>query len=148
MDLEKITKKIDEFFKKMEVKIKIESIKSERETIVVKIKSEESLDLIGEKGKTLYAIQHLLKAILKKEFNEQFYLDLDINSFKEKRIQYLLEMAKKYADEVSLMKREIILEPLPPQERRIIHLELAKRPDVTTFSIGKGENRRIVIKPC
>ncbi len=149
MEKEKISQKTKEFFEKMGVNVEIEAIENVDDTLKVKIKtSTKEIDLVGEKGKTLYAIQHLLKAMWKKEMKENFYLDLDINSFKEKRFQYLIEMAQRYADEVSLVKKEIILEPLPPQERRLIHLELAKRTDVTTFSIGKGEHRRLVIKPC
>lgn len=144
---EKIKEKVKEFFEKLEEPIEIKEVKREDLTFFVKIESKSNLDLIGENGKTLYAIQHILKCILRREIPENFYIDLDINSFKEKRKKYLIEMARKYADEVSLLKREIILEPLSAQERRIIHLELAKRNDVATFSIGQGENRRIVIKP-
>lgn len=144
---EKIKEKVNEFFGKLEQNIEIKEVKKEDLTFFVKIESKGDPDLIGENGKTLYAIQHLLKCILRREISENFYIDLDINSFKEKRKKYLVEMAKRYADEVSLLKREIILEPLSSQERRIVHLELAKRDDVTTFSIGQGENRRVVIKP-
>jgi len=59
----------------------------------------------------------------------------------------LKELAKSVADEVALTKKERILEPMSAYERRIIHLELASRPDVTTESIGKEPKRRVVIKP-
>jgi len=56
-------------------------------------------------------------------------------------------LAKEIADEVALTKKEKILPPMPAYERRIIHLELAQRPDVTTQSIGQEPERRVVIKP-
>jgi spoIIIJ-associated protein len=92
-------------------------------------------------------IQHLLNAIFKKEIGEEFFLDLDIEGYKEKKVKYLKELARSVADEVALTKKERILEPMPAYERRIIHLELASRPDVTTESIGKEPKRRVVIKP-
>jgi spoIIIJ-associated protein len=111
------------------------------------LKSENPQILIGEKGQTLFEIQHLLKAILKREISENFYLDLDINDYKKKKIEYLKELAKSVADEVSLTKKEKILSPMPAYERRIIHLEIAGRKDVTSESIGKEPERRVVIRP-
>jgi spoIIIJ-associated protein len=84
---------------------------------------------------------------LKREIKADFYIDIDISGYKKKKIEYLKELARSIADEVSLTKKEIILDPMPSFERRIIHLELASRPDVTTESIGKEPKRRVVIKP-
>ena len=93
-------------------------------------------------------IQHLLKAILKRKVKENFYIDLDISGYKKKKIEYLKELAKTAADEVSLSKREKWLPSMSPYERRIIHLELSSRNDVTTESIGQEPERKVVVKPC
>jgi len=116
-------------------------------TIPIKIKTEEPRVLIGQNGQTLADIQHLLKAILSHQIPEHFYLDLDINDYKKKKIEYLKQTAKELADDVSLTKKEKMLDPMPSFERRIIHLELADRKDVKTESIGQGVERRIVIRP-
>jgi spoIIIJ-associated protein len=143
---EKIEKRIKEFFSKMGFEVETEISRIDK-TFKVNVKTKDYQELIGEKGKTLLEIQHLLNAIFKKEIGEEFFLDLDIEGYKEKKIKYLKELARSVADEVALTKKERILEPMPAYERRIIHLELASRPDVTTESIGKEPKRRVVIKP-
>jgi spoIIIJ-associated protein len=143
---EKIEKRIKEFFSKMGFEGEAEISRIDK-TFKVNVKTKDYQELIGERGKTLLEIQHLLNAIFKKEMGEEFFLDLDIEGYKEKKIKYLKELARSVADEVALTKKERILEPMPAYERRIIHLELASRPDVTTESIGKEPKRRVVIKP-
>lgn len=144
VDLEKIKEEAISFFEKLGVEVKLKKAKKEGEVVMLdfEVKDFESLG-----GETLFEIQHLLKVILKKKIKENFYLDLDINDYKKKKIKYLEEMAKSLADEVALTKKEKILDPMPAYERRIIHLILAERPDVTTESIGKEPHRRVVIKP-
>jgi spoIIIJ-associated protein len=146
-NLEKIQKIVKEFFQKMTVEGEIEILPPKDETLVINLKIEDPQILIGERGQTLFEIQHLLKAILKREISENFYVDLDINDYKKKKIEYLKEMARSVADEVSLTKKERVLSPMPAYERRIIHLEIAERKDVTTESIGQEPERRVVIRP-
>jgi spoIIIJ-associated protein len=146
-DLEKIKKITREFFEKTSFEVEIEFLPMEEETIPVKIQTEEPQILIGEGGQTLAEIQHLLKVILKREIQEPFYINLDINGYKEKKINYLKEMARSVADEVVLSKKEKMLAPMPAYERRIIHLELAGRSDVVSESMGQEPERRVVIRP-
>jgi len=72
---------------------------------------------------------------------------LDINDYKKKKNEYLRELARSVADEVSLSKKEKILGPMPPYERRVIHMELAGRSDVVSESIGEGPERRVGVRP-
>jgi len=146
-DLEKIKKINEEFFGKTTFKVEIEVLPEKDQTVPINLKTEEPQILIGEGGQTLTEIQHLLKTILKREIGEDFYIDLDINEYKKKKKEYLKELAKSVADEVALTKKEKILPPMPAYERRIIHLELAERNDVTSESIGKEPERRVVIRP-
>ena len=146
-NLEKAQKIVKEFFQKMAVEGEIEILPPKDETLIINLKIEDPQILIGEKGQTLFETQHLLKAILKREISENFYVDLDINDYKKKKIEYLKEMARSIADEVSLTKKERVLSPMPAYERRIIHLEIAERKDVTTESIGQEPERRVVIRP-
>ena len=146
-NLQNITQIINEFFEKTGFDIETEVLQLEDKTIPIKIKTEEPKVLIGQNGQTLADIQHLLKAILSHQIPEQFYVDLDINDYKKKKIEYLKQTAKEWADEVALNKKEKIMMPMPAYERRIIHLELADRKDIITESTGEGTERKIVIRP-
>lgn len=144
--LEKIKKITREFFEKTSFEVEIEFLPVKEETLSVRIQTEEPQILIGEGGQTLAEIQHLLKVVLRKEIQDSFYIDLDINGYKEKKIDYLKELARNSADEVALSKKEKMLAPMPAYERRIIHLELAERSDVVSESIGKEPERSVVIR--
>lgn len=147
-DLEKIKKITQEFFKKMsfETEIEVKSLPDE-ETISIALKMEEPQVLIGENGRTLAEIQHLLKIILRRAIEEQFYINVDINDYKERKTEYLKEMARSVAEEVALSKKERVLAPMTGFERRIIHLELADKENIVSESIGQEPERRIVVKP-
>jgi len=146
-DLEKIKEIVKEFFEKTTFEVEIEFLPQKNQTIPINLKTKEPQILIGEGGQTLVEIQHLLKAILKRKTKENLYIDLDISDYKKKKIEYLKELARSTADEVALTKKEKILSSMPAYERRIIHLELAERKDVTTESIGQEPERRVVIRP-
>lgn len=148
INLEKIKKVSQDFFTKTGLTIEIEVAAPENNTVPINLKMEEPQILIGERGQTLAEIQHLLKTILKKQItaDEPFYINLDINDYKKKKIEYLKEIARNTADEVALTKKEKHLLPMPSYERRIIHLELASRSDVITESIGQEPERKVVIR--
>ena len=146
-DLEKIRKEVDDFFRKMTIDIEFESIQQKDETLLIDIRVGEPQVLIGEKGQTLFDIQHLLSAILKRQIAEKFFLDFDINDYKKKKIDYLKELARSMADEVVLAKKEKILPAMTAYERRVIHMELANRGNVMTESVGEEPERRLIIKP-
>ena len=145
-NLEEIKKITKDFFEKTTFEVEIEFLPPQELTLPVNLKTDEPQILIGEGGQTLIEIQHLLKTILKKKIQEPFFIDLDINGYKKKKIEYLKELAKSVADEVALTKKEKSLAPMPAYERRIIHLELAGRQDVTTESIGQEPERRVIIR--
>lgn len=148
-NLETIKKLVEEFFEKMGFEVDLETSFSE-ETFSINLRPKklpEAAILIGEKGETLFELQHLLKAILKKKTKGNFYLDLDINDYKKRKIEYLKELARSLAQEVVLTKQEKELPPMPAAERRIIHLELAEKLDVTTQSIGQEPHRKVIIRP-
>ncbi len=146
-DIEEIKKTIKEFFEKIAFETEVVFLSFTDSNFIVNLKTEEPQLLIGEGGQTLSEIQHLLKAILKRKIEAFFYLDLDINDYKKKKIQYLKELANSIAEEVALTQKEKILSPMSAYQRRIIHLELSKRKDIATESIGKEPERRIIIRP-
>lgn len=146
-DLKRIKIEIKNFFEKMTMNVELESLSQKEETLLLNLKAEEPQILIGENGQTLLDIQRLLRIILRRRIPETFFIDLDINNYKEKKIKYLKETARSVADEVALTRKENILPSMPAYERRIIHLEIADRQDVTTESVGQEPERRVMIKP-
>jgi len=150
-EINKIKEAAEEFFKKMTIDISgmgASFDSAENNDIVnLEIKMNEPQILIGQQGQTLFEIQRLLRMVLNKKLQKAFYLNLDINDYKKKKIEYLKDLAKELADQVSLTKQEKVLLPMSSYERRIIHAELSQRTDVITESQGDGAGRHIVIKP-
>lgn len=146
-NLKTIKKTTEEFFQKTTFGVEVEVLPEKEGNIPINLETEEPQILIGEGGQTLAEIQHLLRAILKRKISEPFYISLDINNYKQKKYEYLKELARSMADEVALVKKEKELQPMPAHERRIIHLELSNRSDIITESLGQESERRVVIRP-
>jgi spoIIIJ-associated protein len=144
---QKAKKEIQEFFKKTTIEVKIEVEELQDSSMPVSIQMEEPQILIGENGRTLFEIQSLLNKFLKRRLKEEFYIDLDINDYKKKKLDYLKDIAKSYADDVAFSKKEKELKPMSAYERRIIHIELKGRNDIKTESIGVEPDRKIIIRP-
>lgn len=145
----KIKNETKEFFQKMGFEIEIEGWEEREEGFFFNLKvkdNKEAQILIGENGQILNLIQQLLIRIIKRKISLETRIVFDINDYRKKKIAHLKVMAKRLADEVVLEKKEKVLPPMPAFERRVIHLELANRNDVTTQSIGEEPNRRVVIK--
>lgn len=137
---------VKEFFQMLGEDVLGYSFNKDEDTIYVDIRVEEPRSLIGKSGEILRSIQRILRMVVTKKLDENLYLQLDVNGYKEKKGQYLKEIANEIADKVSLSRKERALTPMSAYERRIIHMELAKRMDVETQSTGDGKRRRIVIK--
>ncbi|MBZ9572738.1 hypothetical protein KJA17_00895 [Patescibacteria group bacterium] len=147
-NLEKIKKVVKEFFEKMTFEVELEVGEIKENTLPLSLETKEPQILIGEQGRTLVEIQKVLGRIIRKKIGEQVFVDLDINQYKKKKIEYLKELAQSMADQVALQKKERTLSAMSAYERRIIHLALAEREDVQTESIGEEPERRVVIKPA
>ncbi|MCX7852007.1 MAG: protein jag [Caldilineales bacterium] len=103
--------------------------------------------LIGRRGETLDAIQHLVRLVVNKHTHSWPIVEVDVEHYKRRREHSLRRLAEAMAARAVSEKRTIVLEAMPPRERRIIHLALNNRADVYTESIGEGENRRVTIVP-
>jgi spoIIIJ-associated protein len=138
---------VEELIKKLDPEATVSIFPVKDATMPIDIKVQDPDILIGPNGETLLELQHLLKAILKRKLNESIYVDLDINNYKKKKAEYLKELARACANDVSLSHQAKVLAPMAAYERRIIHLELVAREDVATESVGEGPARKVVIKP-
>lgn len=103
--------------------------------------------LIGSNGQTLFELERILKIILSRQLKKSLLLYVDINGYKEKKINYLKNFAQDVANEVSFTQKPKSLFPMPSYQRRIIHMELASRQDILTESQGEGSNRHIIVNP-
>jgi spoIIIJ-associated protein len=148
-ELKKAKEIIEEFFAKACLGAEVSFGSVQNQTLPVDLKMDEPQAMIGERGQTLSEVQRLLKMIVKKQTGtkELFYLDVDINDYKKKKSDYLREVARTMADEVSLINKERELPPMSPYERRVVHSELASRIDIITESVGLEPDRRVIIKP-
>ena len=114
----------------------------------IDITGDDSGLLIGRRGETLRALQFLVNLIVKNRLkDEAVRVVLDIERYKERRNNSLQEMAIRVAEKVAGTGRAVSLEPMPPAERRVIHMALADHPTVSTESSGMGESRKVVIAP-
>ena len=111
------------------------------------IDSYENSLLIGVKGKTLEALQILLRNLISTYSKDHIVTTLDIGGYKSNRARQLEILATKTAKEVVSTKQPVKLQPMNSFERRIIHEKLSDWRDVYTESEGEGEDRAIVVKP-
>lgn len=103
--------------------------------------------LIGRRGETLAALQYVTRLITSREMQKRSEVIVDVNGYKVKRARTLQNLALRMAEEAVQRQRTVALEPMPPHERRIIHLALRGRVDVATKSIGEGAARKVTIVP-
>jgi len=101
--------------------------------------------LIGRRGQTLQALQYITRLIVSREVQHWVNLVVDVEKYKTRREQSLRQLAQRMAERVSFGRQPVALEPMPPHERRIVHLTLRNHPIVTTRSIGKGDQRKVTI---
>jgi spoIIIJ-associated protein len=103
--------------------------------------------LIGRRGETLQSLQYLLNVMVARQLGERAFFTVDVEGYRRRRERSLTGLARKMADQVKRTKRPVQLEPMPANERRIIHLALADDRNVTTSSTGEGDARQISIQP-
>ncbi len=101
--------------------------------------------LIGRRGETLDAIQHLANYAVNRGQNKRVRINVDAENYRLKREESLQRLAQKVAGKVTRYRRNITLEPMNAYERHVIHAALQDHPDVTTYSTGTEPNRRIVV---
>ncbi len=104
--------------------------------------------LIGRRGQTLACLQYIVRLIMAHKTHKLVPLTIDVEGYKSHRYESLRVLALRLAEQVRSSGIPFTLEPMPPDERRIIHLALADQPHITTKSIGEGEDRKVVILPA
>ena len=114
---------------------------------LVDIEGEDSGLLIGRRGETLRAYQFIVNVIVNRGRDEPVRVMLDVEQYRSRRQSALKDLARRVAEKVAATGRPVMLEPMPPADRRIVHMALADHPRVTTESNGRGPERRVAISP-
>lgn len=126
------------------------SVSSNEERFFLEIKpkkSEDSSLLIGKFGANLNSLQMILPQIVFKKTGVWSLLTLEVEGYRKEREERLIRRAREAADKARFLLKKVEMEPMPPFERRIIHLALQEEKGVKTESQGEGKERRVVVVP-
>lgn len=142
--VEEATQFLQDIFATMHVKATIER-KDDKDGILLNIKGGELGILIGRRGQTLDALQYLVNIVANRFSDKHIRIVLDAEEFRERRRKTLEELSSRLATRVVRTKKDVVLEPMSPADRKIIHSQLQDHPTVRTYSKGDEPNRRVVI---
>jgi spoIIIJ-associated protein len=117
----------------------------DEDTVLVNIEGNDLSILIGRRTETLNALQYIASLIIGKQLNRWAPLLIDVQGYRARRERQLRVLARRMAEQALHSGRKQVLEPMPANERRIIHLELRDHPQVATESTGEEPNRKITI---
>ncbi|NJL94386.1 MAG: KH domain-containing protein [Anaerolineae bacterium] len=120
---------------------------ADEKTSILQITGDDLGNLIGRKGETLSALQYITRLMTSHSLQRRVDFVVDAGGYKAKRAETLRKLANRTANRAVERQRTIKLDPMPPHERRIIHMTLRHRRDVTTRSEGEGNYRKVTIIP-
>jgi spoIIIJ-associated protein len=115
--------------------------------LVLNIEGEDLGILIGRRAETLAALQYLTRLMVNHRSHRWVNLVVDVEGYKARREEQLVRLAERMAERAVSTGRVVTLEAMPPRERRIVHITLRNHPEVTTQSVGEGEQRKVTIIP-
>ncbi len=144
---------VESLLERMEVDAAVDAIWGEasddrdQRPLLINIRGGDLSLLIGRKGETLSALQYITRLIVGKETQRSITVVIDVQGYRARREQQLRQLAKRMATQAVERGRTMVLEPMPANERRIIHLELRDHPSVTTESTGEADQRKVTIIP-
>ena len=117
------------------------------ESLILNIEGDDLGVLIGRRGSTLSSLQHIARLMVASRKTEWPAFTVDVCGYKQRRHAALKELARRLGDQARNRRRPVTLEPMPPDERRVVHLTLADSRDVYTESVGEEGDRKVVIHP-
>ena len=117
------------------------------ESVIFNLKTVDSAMLIGSHGANLGSLQYLARLLVYKKLGESMSFVLDVEGYKQSREEFLKELARQAAARVRETEVSLLLKPMAAYERRVIHAEISRLPDIVTESVGIDPERRVLIKP-
>lgn len=121
-------------------------VKKTDERFLISVFVDEPRALIGERGSNLQDLQSVLRRMLAKKYGPDVKIDLDINGYKQRRTEFLKELALSARNRALRETKSVELEPMNGFDRRVVHATLADFKDVTTESTGEHPHRRVVVR--
>lgn len=142
--VEEASKFLQDVFSTMKVNAVVEQ-KNDKDSIQLNITGSELGILIGRRGQTLDSLQYLANIVANRYSDRHVRIILDAEQFRERRRKTLEDLSSRLASKVVRTRKEVVLEPMSPADRKIIHSQLQDHPAVRTYSKGDDPNRRVVI---
>lgn len=127
--------------------VQINEYEGENDDLILDVSGGDLAVLIGRHGTTLDALQRLLNTYIRAKFHFYFPVHIDIEGYKERRADTVINIAERMADKAIKLDKDIHLKPMSSYERRIVHVTLLENAQVKTASEGIGLERHVVIKP-
>ncbi len=118
-----------------------------RQIPILEIQGGDLGGLIGPRGETLNALQFISRLMVGHKIQQRSSFVIDVQGYRQRREQALARLAERMARKVAARQRPATLEPMPPHERRIIHITLRDSDEVYTQSVGEGRRRKVRIIP-
>lgn len=152
-DLRVSRETVTELLEKMNVHARVKAHYGEmdeergRAPILVDVRGDDLGILIGRRAEVLNALQYISGLMVSKELGRTVSLVIDVEGYRSRREGQLRQLARRMADQAMKTGRRQILEPMPANERRIIHIELREHPGVKTESVGEEPRRKVTIIP-
>ena len=115
--------------------------------VLVDINGDDLSILIGRRSETMNALQYIASLIVSKELEKWVPLVIDIQGYRARRTRQLQQLARRMAEQAVQSGKRQTLEPMPANERRIIHMELSNHDQIITESAGEEPNRKVTIVP-
>ena len=134
-------------FKAMKIEVMMEKFVNKKDgCVVLKLHGDDMGILIGKHGQTLDSLQYLTNLVANKNTENRVHIVIDVENYRERRAETLTRLAKRLADKVKTNGERIVLEPMNPHERKIIHTALQNDSKITTLSEGSEPYRKVVIE--
>ncbi|MEZ6255421.1 MAG: R3H domain-containing nucleic acid-binding protein [Patescibacteria group bacterium] len=121
-------------------------IEEKNESIAISVEGRNLNYLIGTHGETLASLEHLLKQILFNRLDSWYYIELDINGYRQKKVERIEDTVKRAIDKIRFFQDDVALPPMNASDRRLVHMYVAEYDDIETESLGAGRERHVVLK--
>jgi len=136
---------VEELLQKMKIEYQIDKVEWDNGVTRINIIGKDMGLLIGRKGETLNALQFLAGLMVNRKREQKMRIVLDVEDYRKKREQSLEALALRLSEKVKQTQKNVIMRPMNPQERRIVHTILQEDPQLVTYSMGDEPNRKVVI---
>lgn len=137
---------LSDLFQSMHIAVELEvAVPEEEGPVAVNLRGEDLGILIGKHGQTLDALQYLTNLAANRDAEEKIKFVIDVEEYRRRRAETLTRLAQRLASKVKRMGEPVVLEPMTPHERKIIHMALQDDRRISTYSEGEEPNRKVVI---